>query len=125
MSESFLVLLAAGVMLAVLIPDAKDVTVDWMRLGGIIALTMAALSIFFYTRRAEAGAGKVWTIYLLMMGSILFFIAGVHLPIRAIGRPFALCAAVAGTVAGTMLMGRMNGIALVSCAGVAAMSGIC
>lgn len=50
MPETFLILLAGGVMLAVAISDPKQVTLQWLRLGGIIALSMAGLSLFFYFR---------------------------------------------------------------------------
>ena len=47
MTEAFLVLLAGGVMLAAVISDPKQVTVNWLRLAGIIALAMGALSSSF------------------------------------------------------------------------------
>src|SRR5258705_7668149 len=115
MSETFLVLLAGGVMLAVVIPDPRDVTVNWMRLGGVIALTLVGLSIFFYTRRAETGRGGLLAMHGVMLASILSFLGGIHMPIRAIGRPFALVAAGDGALLGAnLLMGRARGMALVS-----------
>ena len=48
MAEAFLLLLGAGVMLGVAVPNPRDVTLNWMRLGGIIALAMEKL------RRAPA-----------------------------------------------------------------------
>src|SRR5258705_535087 len=88
-------------------------------------LTVVGLSIFFYTRRAETGRGGLLAMYGVMLASILWFLGGIHMPIRAIGRPFALVAAVDGALLGAnLLMGRASGIALVSCAGIAAMSGI-
>jgi hypothetical protein len=47
MAEAFLLLLAAGVMLAVAVPDPRDVTLNWLRLGGIIALALIGLSWYF------------------------------------------------------------------------------
>src|SRR5688500_17946063 len=56
MPETFLILLAGGVMLAGAISDPKQVTLHWLRLAGIIALSMAGLSLFFYFRRDDQTA---------------------------------------------------------------------
>src|SRR5687767_4530560 len=50
-TETFLILLAAGVMLAAAVSDAKEVTLQWLRLGGILALALGALGLFFFLRR--------------------------------------------------------------------------
>jgi hypothetical protein len=124
MTETFLVLLATGVMLAAVISDPKEVTVNWLRLAGIIALALAALSVYFFSRRPEAARGQ-WALYGILFVSILGQIGGIHLPIAAIGRPFALAAAVCGVVLGARLaVADARGVALVSAAGIAAMSGI-
>ena len=47
MTEAFLVLLAGGVMLAAFISDPREVTVNWLRLAGIVALAMSGLAIVF------------------------------------------------------------------------------
>ncbi len=47
MPESFLILLAGGVMLAAAISDPRQVTVRWLRLAGILALCFAALALVF------------------------------------------------------------------------------
>ena len=46
MTETFLILLAAGVMLAAAVSDPKQVTLQWLRLCGIIALALVALAVF-------------------------------------------------------------------------------
>src|SRR4051812_30025535 len=51
MSETFLILLAGGVMLAAAVPNPAEVTLEWLRLAGIIALCMFALGVFFYVKR--------------------------------------------------------------------------
>ena len=51
MPETFLILLAGGVMLAAAVPDPATVTLHWLRLAGIIALCMCGLGVFFYLRR--------------------------------------------------------------------------
>jgi hypothetical protein len=54
MSETFLILLAGGVMLAAAVPKPADVTLQWLRLAGIIALCMFGLGLFFYLKREPA-----------------------------------------------------------------------
>jgi hypothetical protein len=51
MVETFLILFAGGVLLAAAVPRPADVTLNWLRLAGIIALCLCGLSVFFYTRR--------------------------------------------------------------------------
>jgi hypothetical protein len=48
MAETFFILLAGGVMLAAAVSDPKEVTLQWLRLAGIIALTMCGLAGAFY-----------------------------------------------------------------------------
>jgi hypothetical protein len=50
MTETFLILLAGGVMLAATISSPKQVTLQWLRLAGIIALALAALALFLFVR---------------------------------------------------------------------------
>lgn len=57
MPESFFILLAGGIMLAAAISDPKQVTLNWLRLCGILALVMAGLSIFFLFRREKPPTG--------------------------------------------------------------------
>jgi len=51
MPETFLILLSGGIMLAAAISDPRAVILRWLRLAGIIALSMAALAVFFRLRR--------------------------------------------------------------------------
>src|SRR4051812_44213972 len=53
MPDTFLILLAGGIMLAAAISDPRQVTLNWLRLCGILALAMAGLSTFFLYRRGE------------------------------------------------------------------------
>ena len=48
MPEIFLILFAGGVLLAAAIPDPNQVTVQWLRLAGIIALCLCGLSGYFF-----------------------------------------------------------------------------
>ena len=50
-AETFLILLAGGIMLAAAVSDPRQVTLNWLRLCGIIALAIAGISLFFYFRR--------------------------------------------------------------------------
>src|SRR5689334_23350670 len=51
MPETFLILLAGGIILAAAISSSAQVTLNWLRLCGILALVMAALALFFYFTR--------------------------------------------------------------------------
>src|SRR5882762_10423337 len=103
MTESFLVLLAGGVMTAAFISDPREVTVNWLRLAGIIALAMTALSAYFYSRR-DATTQREWILFGIVFFSILVHLGGIHMPMVAIARPFALAAAVGGVILGTRLI---------------------
>jgi len=46
-TETFLILLAGGIMLAAAVCDPEQVTLNWLRLCGILALVMAGLSWWF------------------------------------------------------------------------------
>jgi hypothetical protein len=124
MTESFLVLLAAGVMLAAFISNPREVTVNWLRLAGIIALAMTALAAYFFSRR-DATRQSEWIIFGIVFISILGHLAGIHLPIAAIGRPFEVVAATGGVVLGVRLaLGNVSAVGVISSAGIAAMSGL-
>jgi hypothetical protein len=60
MPETFLILLAGGILLAAAVSDPKQVTLQWLRLCGILALAMAGLSMFFLFRRTPAAGGEMW-----------------------------------------------------------------
>src|SRR4051812_39601322 len=56
--ETFLILLAGGILLAAAVSGPRSVTLAWLRLAGILAMCMASLSAFFLVRRGgprEAG----------------------------------------------------------------------
>src|SRR5687768_5293001 len=54
MPETFLIFLSAGIMLAAAISDPQQVTLLWLRLCGIIALSAGGLSLYFLLMR-DAG----------------------------------------------------------------------
>src|SRR5215212_7976393 len=59
MAETFLILLAGGIMLAAAVSDPWQVTLNWLRLAGILALAMAGISVFFLVRRGGVNARDV------------------------------------------------------------------
>lgn len=95
MPETFLILLAGGVMLAIAVPSPKEVTLHWLRLGGIIALTMLGLSVFLWSRR-DGGSGS-WQagLYVTSAVAILLQLAFTQVNKRALQRVFAIAAFVA------------------------------
>jgi hypothetical protein len=58
-AETFLILLAGGIMLAAAVSDPQQVTLLWLRLCGILALAMAGLSAFFLLREAHPGRDMI------------------------------------------------------------------
>src|SRR4051794_27699336 len=54
MTEVFLILFAGGVLLAAAIEDPNQVTLQWLRLAGIIALTLTGVAFFFLLARQPA-----------------------------------------------------------------------
>jgi hypothetical protein len=122
MTESFLVLLASGVMLAAAIPNPKDVTINWLRLAGIIALALASLSLFFFLRREEPPTQRHWVLFALLFASILLNLALIHFPLP-IGRGLAAPAFLAGIFLAAHLLSRGR-ISVLTTAGVSAMCGV-
>lgn len=51
MPETFLILFAGGVMLAAAVAPPRAVTLKWLRLAGIIGLSLCGLALFFRVRR--------------------------------------------------------------------------
>jgi uncharacterized membrane protein YgdD (TMEM256/DUF423 family) len=95
MAESFLLLLAAGVMLATAVPNPKDVTLNWLRLGGIIALALTGLSYYF--ARAVPTSSPILTFrHAIIAALILIQLALAQLALRNTQRLFALAAFAAG-----------------------------
>src|SRR5438128_181316 len=124
MTETFLVLLAAGVMLAAVISNPKEVTVIWLRLAGIIALAMTALSAYFYSRR-DTTLQRDWILFGIVFFLILAQLGGIHLPIASIGRAFALVVTLGAVIVGARLaLGNLSAVGLVSAGGIAAMCGL-
>ena len=128
MPETFLILLCGGVMLASAIPKPRDVTLQWLRLCGIIAITMLALSAFFSFRR-ETGIGRnLAYAYILNAIGVAFQLAMVQTNQPAAGRVCAILSFLSSLAIGVALLGRPMNVpvaaAIVGCASVAAMCGM-
>ena len=146
MTETFLILLAGGVMLAAAVPSPREVTLHWLRLAGIIALCMCGLGSFFYFRRESVPdvpifyrrvqAGLVVATWVCILGQLAF----VQVDWRRAQRTFAVGSFVCAVLAGANLLHEImvpRGTAVrfgpkpfaislqtLACAGVAAVTGL-
>jgi hypothetical protein len=146
MPETFLILLAGGAMLAAAVSDPRQVTLNWLRLAGIIALSVGGLAAFFWWQREPAGelpafyrrvqAGLAVATLVAVLGQLAF----VQVARRGTQRAFAGAAfLLAVLTAVNFVHGQMipAGVAVrfppkalsvaiqaASCAGVAAMTGL-
>src|SRR5688572_3867676 len=147
MAETFFILLAGGIMLAAAISDPHQVTLRWLRLAGMLALTMCGLAGAFYAfagrdiannspllRRVQVGLFVVSA--LMVLGQLGF----VQVAWRRTQRVFAALAFIVAVLAGCNVLHEMmagQGTAVrfppkvvsmmlqtVACAGVAAMTGL-
>ena len=127
MPETFLLLLCGGVMLASAVPKPRDVTLHWLRLCGIIAITMLGLSAFFWSRRGSLDRTEMF--WFVIVGAMIVL----HLALVQTARPvaarwFALAAAIVSVPLSVRLLGGPIGVpygaAVVGCAGVATMCGL-
>lgn len=133
-------------MLAAALSDPGQVTLNWLRLAGIIALCMAGLAAFFYSQRESAAAvplldrrvqfALVGTAVLAILGQLAF----AQVAWRATQRLLAFTAFILAVLAGANLLHelmipsgaaarfppKMLSIAIrtVACAGIAAMTGL-
>jgi hypothetical protein len=101
MPETFLLLFAGGVMLSAAVPDPRAVTLRWLRLAGIIALTLAALSGVFIIY------SQGWRrLYLLapFVVAILGQLAFVQVARRSTQRAFATIASIVAIATATHLL---------------------
>lgn len=113
MPETFLILLAAGILLAAAISDPKQVTLHWLRLAGILALAMGGLSLYFLLSRGAVSdapeffqrlqLAQVIATLALTLGQLAF----VQIAWRKTQRAFAAAGFVVGALAGTALLHDM------------------
>jgi hypothetical protein len=133
MPETFLILLAGGIMLAAGICDPKQVTLNYLRLAGILALSAAGLSLFFLFKGPEAADRREVFMTLAVFVAILAQLATVQIGWRTSQRILSLMALILALnvaefqqpigkndsplleplwIAGTLLIAAMMGIAL-------------
>ena len=82
MPETFLILLAGGIMLAAAVSDPHQVTLHWLRLAGILALSFAGLSLFFLLRRPEPAPTTALVATIITIIAILAQLALAQLAFR-------------------------------------------
>ena len=114
MPETFLILLAGGIMLAAAISFPHEVTLNWLRLCGILALVMSAVGLFFYFTRESHPAtlaprmrnvqvGLLVATVAMILGQLAF----VQVAFRRTQRAFAAAAFVVAVLAGSNLLHEM------------------
>ena len=146
MPETFLILLAGGVMLAAAVSDPREVTLHWLRLAGIIALCVGALAVFFHVQREPAEvlplfyrrlqSGLLVATLLAVTGQLAFVQVAWRRTQRALAGLAFLLAVLAGAnvlhglmvPAGVAVRFPPKGLSIAlqaaSCAGVAAVAGL-
>jgi len=131
MPETFLILLSGGVMIATAIPNPKDVTLHWLRLAGIIALTFSVLSLFFWVQRATISVNSVQAaLYGMVLIAALFYLPIVQLPLPQATRPMALSVGFGSILLGAQLIvapvphPHFTVLILSACIGISALPGI-
>jgi uncharacterized membrane protein YgdD (TMEM256/DUF423 family) len=133
MPDSFLILLAGGIMLAAAVSDPRAVTLNWLRLAGILALSMAGLAAFFFVRRDEPKLPGQWVAIGLTLAAVLGQLAFVQVASRGIQRALAAVAFLGAAAAGVVLFPRYGverqelwrrASAAAACAGVASATGL-
>jgi hypothetical protein len=101
--ETFLILLASGVTLAAAISDPRAVILRWLRLAGIIALSMASLSAFFVLRRDLTSKSALVLLGLSII-AILGQLAFVQIAYRTTQRALATVASACAIAAACFLL---------------------
>ena len=114
MPEIFLILLAGGIMLAAAVSSPQQVTLNWLRLCGILALVMAAVGMFFYCTRDSHPAPLAPRMRNVQVGllvatvvTILGQLAFVQVAFRRTQRALAAAAFVVAVLAGSNLLHEM------------------
>jgi len=132
MPETFLILFAGGVVLAAALSNPQQVTLRWLRLSGIIALSLAALSLFFFLRQETRHTLVQQAAYATAVTAILAQLGFVQMAWRRAQRFFATAAFVAAVMVGMIVLPASAGrgapihpaIILLSLTGIAAMTGM-
>jgi hypothetical protein len=124
MPESFLILLAGGIMLAAAVSDPQQVTLNWLRLCGILALAMAGLSTFFLYRRGEPVSFAAGLANACVFAAIVGQLAFVQLAFRRAQQVFAWLAFFIAVKVAADYTPADRLVAYASSLGIAAMTGL-
>jgi hypothetical protein len=126
-TETFLILLAGGVLLATAICNPRDVTLQWLRLGGIIALAMLGLSAFFWLRRDASSSATERAGYAICALAVCGQLALTQIARRHGQRIFALLSFIIAVAIAVQLLPTREALpvaAVPAFAGVAGTAGI-
>ena len=110
MPETFFILLAGGIMLAAAVSNSNDVTLPWLRLAGMIAWCMVALSMFFYFTRDVASTYSPLLrnvqigLLIATLVAIVAQLATVQMAWRSAQRACAFAAFILSVLAGSNLL---------------------
>jgi hypothetical protein len=136
MAETFLILLAGGIMLAAVVSDPAQVTLLWLRLCGILALSMLALSVFFaMTTSRGATSPRVFVLFSATALAILAQLAFTQTARRRAQRICATLASILCVILGAIFIAPTTPradvawwqtylVPAISALGIAAMSGL-
>src|SRR3954465_12333521 len=120
-------------MLAAAVSDPRAVTLNWLRLAGILALSMAGLGAFFFVRRDEVKVPTQWAAVAVTVAAVLGQLAFVQVASRGVQRALAAVAFIGAVGVGVVLYpsygaGRHEiwrvASAVAACAGVSAVTGL-
>ncbi len=122
MPETFFILLAGGILLAAAVSDPAAVTVQWLRLGGILSLVMVGLSVFFQSR-----SGGVGWMNAVVAGAVLGQLGFVQIGFVRVARALSWLAFFSAIWVGVLVNRQLklpSWPLVFSCAGIAAMCGL-
>lgn len=135
MLETFLILLAGGVMLAVAISNPREVTLQWLRLAGILALVFFGVGIAVFVRcesfRSLIERRELLIPCLASVAAVLLQLACAQTARRTSQRCAAAITVVATIALSAVILHELPGaenrsiaIEAITCTGVAMMCGI-
>ncbi|CAN5499767.1 hypothetical protein BH09PLA1_BH09PLA1_35730 [soil metagenome] len=135
MLETFLILLAGGVMLAAVISNPHEVTLQWLRLAGILALVFFGVGMVVWVRRESYRTlierRELLAACVTAAVGILMQLGTVQIARRLVQRIAALIGVFSSVMLAAMILHGLAGaesrslmLEVLTCAGVAAMCGI-
>jgi hypothetical protein len=98
MLETFLILLGGGVMLSVAVSDPGEVTLNWLRLAGILALVFAGVALFGAGRELPLARYTIAGTGILVCGQLGFAQAARRGAQRGLAALAFVLAVTAGTI---------------------------